>query len=208
MVNPFSKSKLSSDSSIIQPETKYLIESQPIKSVLNNNPQKSPSDNKEQEPSQTNNILKLIQGDYFQGASSVTKSFAFGVNKTFIDSDGRRSVVKESSSPVSSKSFIPSIRRQRIGSVEIDIKEIASPNDSGLIYDYVLHHSEVSSRSGAKQKGKIFINNYLGKKVFSLFTKPLDMDSIKSDDLSHYNDQNFSHPSRCNFLFENFLLYI
>ena len=53
-------------------------------------------------------------------------------------------------------------RLPRKGSFEVDIKK-GSKEASHLVYDYILHRSEVGSAFASKQVGKPLINNYLGK---------------------------------------------
>ncbi len=126
------------------------------------------SEKKEEDGNQSNNLLKFIQGNYFsknqaQGNQNVAKSFAFGSNHSReFDKDVPLSRGDSTPSHNVDKPTVTA-RHQRIGSLEIEIKETVPFNDSGLVYDLVLHHSEVGSRSSGKMKGKIFINNYLGK---------------------------------------------
>jgi len=140
---------------------------------FNNEPEHSrekPSAPKIEDGSPSNNLMQFIQGNYFnknQGIPSATKSFAVGSHS----SDKDLALKRENSAPLDKPTV--TARHQRLGSLEVEIKEITPENDSGLVYDIILHHSEI--RSGPKHQGKVFINNYL------------DMDNLRSDDLSHYS---------------------
>jgi len=58
-----------------------------------------------------------------------------------------------------------SYRLPRKGSFEADIRK-GTKEGSNLVYDYILHRSEISSGFGAKQKGKPLISSYLGKEFY------------------------------------------
>jgi len=54
-------------------------------------------------------------------------------------------------------------RMPRNGSFDAEFKKIGKET-SNVLYDIILHRTEVASGAGAKTKGKILINSYLGNK--------------------------------------------
>ncbi len=53
-------------------------------------------------------------------------------------------------------------RMPRNGSFDSEFKKVGKET-SNVLYDIILHRTEVASGAGAKTKGKILINSYLGK---------------------------------------------
>jgi len=166
--SPAKSSMASSNSDSTESTSKKTETSSQKDEVIPKGPEVS--EKKEEDGNQSNNLLKFIQGNYFskgpgQGNANLAKSFAFGSNHSReFDKDVPLNRGDSTPSHNVDKPTVTA-RHQRIGSLEIEIKETVPFNDSGLVYDLVLHHSEVGSRSGAKMKGKIFINNYLGKEI-------------------------------------------
>ena len=56
-------------------------------------------------------------------------------------------------------------RMPRNGSFDAEFKKVGKETSNAL-YDIILHRSEVGSGAGAKTKGKILINSYLGNQSF------------------------------------------
>ena len=83
------------------------------------------------------------------------------VSKSFAPAASSKRLSEVSSADMSPISAALPRRDSRRASFETQINKI-NKEVSIVLYDYILHHSEIRSGFGAKPKGKVLVNNYMG----------------------------------------------
>lgn len=105
-------------------------------------------------------LSRFIKGNHFGIAKNSGEVKSAMLNRTYsLQEEGLRKQAEEVVRNIG-KPAGPASGPKKIGDVEIEVK---GNNTNGLIFNYVLHHSELSGFAGKGGLGRVFINSYLGK---------------------------------------------